>query len=134
VPGFALEIDGYRVDRHGKQVPALHASAERLRAAEEMVNHVASRAQITRLAQRIEDLADRSPSRPRKFVHITQKKHLGETEEEVVTKYFAQHPEDVGYDTMILSVIVRCQADRISPGLRLGSRPWPAQPPSSWSS
>jgi hypothetical protein len=66
---------------------------------------VASRAQIIRLAQRIEGLADRTASRPRKFVHITQDKYLGETEEEAVTKYFAQHPEDVGYD-IILSVCI----------------------------
>ena len=43
--------------------------------------------------------------RPRKIVHITQDKYLGETEEEAVTKYFAQHPEDVGSD-IILSVFI----------------------------
>jgi hypothetical protein len=69
-------------------------------------NHVASRAQITRLAQRIEDLAEVTASRrPRKFVHITQDKYRGKTEEEAVTKYFAQHPEDVGSD-IILSVFI----------------------------
>jgi hypothetical protein len=67
---------------------------------------VASRAQITRLAQRIEDLAESTASRrPRKFVHIAQDKYLGETEEEAVSKYFAQHPEDVGSD-IILSVFI----------------------------
>jgi hypothetical protein len=64
---------------------------------------VASRAQITRLAQRIEDLS--ASRRPRTFVHITQDKYLGETEEEAVSKYFAQHPEDVGSD-IILSVFI----------------------------
>jgi hypothetical protein len=67
---------------------------------------VASRAQITRLAQRIEDLAEVTVSRrPRKFAHITQDKYLGETEEGAVNKYFAQHPEDVGSD-IILSVFI----------------------------
>ena len=67
---------------------------------------MASRAQISRLAQRIEDLAESTASRrPRKIVHITQEKYLGETEEEAVTKYFAQHPEDVGSE-IILSVYI----------------------------
>jgi hypothetical protein len=67
---------------------------------------VASRAQITRLAQRIEDLAESTASRrPRKIVRITQDKYLGETEEEAVNKYFAQHPEDVGSE-IILSVYI----------------------------
>ena len=67
---------------------------------------MAPRAQITRLAQRIEDLAECTANRrPRKIVHITQDKYLGETEEEAVTKYFAQHPEDVGSD-IILSVFI----------------------------
>jgi hypothetical protein len=69
-------------------------------------NHVASRAQITRLAQRIEDLAESAASRPpRKIVRISQDKYLGETEDEAVNKYFAQHPEDVGRD-IILSVYI----------------------------
>ena len=64
---------------------------------------MASRAQITRLAQRIEDLAESAATRPRKVVHIT--KDEGETEDEAVNKYFAQHPEDVGSD-IILSVFI----------------------------
>ncbi len=67
---------------------------------------MASRAQITRLAQRIEDLAERTANRrPRKIVHITQDKDRGETEEEAMIKYFALHPESVGA-TVILTVIV----------------------------
>jgi predicted metalloprotease with PDZ domain len=64
---------------------------------------VASRAQITRLEQRIEELAESAASRPRKVVRITQEE--GETEDDAVNKYFAQHPEDVGSD-IILSVYV----------------------------
>jgi hypothetical protein len=67
---------------------------------------VASRAQITRLAQRIEDLAESTASRrPRKIVHVTQDKYLGETEDEALHKYFAQHPEDVDSE-IILSVFI----------------------------
>jgi hypothetical protein len=67
---------------------------------------VASRAQITRLAQRIEDLAESTASRrPRKIVRITQEKARGETEEEAVDKYFAEHPEDVGSE-VILTVYI----------------------------
>jgi hypothetical protein len=48
------------------------------------------RAQITRLAQRIEDLAECTANRrQRKIAHITQDKDRGETEEETVVKYFA---------------------------------------------
>jgi hypothetical protein len=67
---------------------------------------VASRAQITRLAQRIEDLAESTASRrQRKIVRITQDKYLGETEEEAVNKDYAHHPEDVGSE-IILSVYI----------------------------
>lgn len=67
---------------------------------------MASRAQIARLAQRIEDLAECTASRrPRKIVRISQDKYLGETEEEAVSKYFAEYPEDVGSD-IILSVYI----------------------------
>jgi hypothetical protein len=67
---------------------------------------VASRAQITRLAQRIEDLAESTAGRrQRKIVRITQDKYLGETEEEAVNKYFAHHPEDGGSE-IILSVYI----------------------------
>ena len=67
---------------------------------------MASKAQIDRIAQRVEDLAECTASRLRKFVSITQEKYLGETKEEAVTKYFAQHPEDVGCDIVILLVAV----------------------------
>jgi hypothetical protein len=63
---------------------------------------VASRAQITRLAQRIEDLAESTASRrQRKIVRITQEKYRGETEEEAMAKHFALHPEDRDRDILL---------------------------------
>jgi hypothetical protein len=67
---------------------------------------VASRAQIARLAQRIEDLAGRASMRqPTRVVHILQEKDRGETQEDAMAKYLALHPENVGA-TVILTVIV----------------------------
>ena len=68
---------------------------------------MASRAQITRLEQRIEDLAERGSARqPRKVARIMQEKYRGETKEEAMAKHFAQHPQDAGADVIILSVII----------------------------
>jgi ribosomal 50S subunit-associated protein YjgA (DUF615 family) len=67
---------------------------------------VASRAQITRLAQRIEDLAEQMCAlQPKKVVRIIQEEDRGETEEEAIAKRLAQHPEDAGA-FFIISVFI----------------------------
>ena len=62
---------------------------------------MASRQQIDRLSQRIEELADRA-SRSGRIVPIIVD---GESEESAIERHYLAHPQDLGLEVIILQIV-----------------------------
>ena len=68
---------------------------------------MATRAQIARLQQRIEQtVAALEPRPPRKVVHVIHDPMVDGTEEAALARHFAEHPEDRNPTDLIITRII----------------------------